>query len=150
MVKTVVVGSPTCNLTIHGVQGHVAIRISPITRHRAAPMLTEPGASSGIKAMNTSPNASMADSQRDGRVPGATTRSRAICIVQFNFRFSTGADRTRRSKPASSPCWINTQLRYTATGVVALGQPFLTSRASWSDAESCNAIEHYNEIKLSC
>ncbi len=49
-------GSLTCNLTIHGVQGHVAyphLADNPV--HRAAPMLAELGqSSSGIKAMSSS------------------------------------------------------------------------------------------------
>ncbi len=66
MVKNGRRGSLTCNLTIHGVQGHVAyphLADNPV--HRAAPMLTELVGIEWDKGNEFFPH-QHADSQRTG------------------------------------------------------------------------------------
>ncbi len=82
-------GSLTCNLTIHGVQGHVAyphLADNPV--HRAAPMLAELVNIEWDKGNEFFPPTSM----QIANVQSGTGSNNVIpgdMFVQFNFRFST-------------------------------------------------------------
>ena len=82
-------GSMTCNLTIHGVQGHVAyphLADNPV--HRAAPMLNDLVEIEWDNGNEFFPPTSM----QIANVKAGTGSNNVIpgdCFVQFNFRFST-------------------------------------------------------------
>lgn len=137
-------GSLTCNLTIHGVQGHVAyphLADNPV--HRAAPMLAELVNIEWDKGNEFFPPTSM----QIANVQSGTGSNNVIpgdMFVQFNFRFSTElTDEMIKSRVIA--LLEKYQLRYSVEWWLS-GQPFLTGRGKLVDAV-VNAIEHYNEIK---
>lgn len=137
-------GSLTCDLTIHGVQGHVAyphLADNPV--HRLAPLLNELVAIEWDCGNKFFPPTSMqianihAGTGSNNVIPGEL-------FLQFNFRFSTElTDLDIKSRVTS--LLERHHLRYTAQWWLS-GQPFLTARGKLVDAV-VNAIEHYNEIK---
>ncbi|MGK3130482.1 succinyl-diaminopimelate desuccinylase [Pantoea sp. C8B4] len=137
-------GSMTANLTIHGVQGHVAyphLADNPV--HRAMPALNELVATEWDQGNEFFPPTSM----QIANVQAGTGSNNVIpgeFFVQFNFRFSTElTDQMIKERVAA--LLDRHQLRYTLDWNVS-GQPFLTSRGKLVDAV-VNAVAHYNEIK---
>ncbi|ERK13741.1 MAG: succinyl-diaminopimelate desuccinylase [Pantoea sp.] len=137
-------GSITANLTIHGVQGHVAyphLADNPV--HRAMPALNELVATEWDQGNEFFPPTSM----QIANVKAGTGSNNVIpgeFFVQFNFRFSTElTDQMIRERVAA--LLDRHQLRYTLEWNLS-GQPFLTSRGKLVDAV-VNAVAHYNEIK---
>lgn len=137
-------GSMTANLTVHGVQGHVAyphLADNPV--HRALPALNELVATEWDQGNEFFPPTSM----QIANVQAGTGSNNVIpgeCFVQFNFRFSTELTDVM-IKQKVQELLDRHQLRYTLEWNVS-GQPFLTSRGKLVDAV-VNAVEHYNEIK---
>jgi succinyl-diaminopimelate desuccinylase len=137
-------GSMTANLTVHGVQGHVAyphLADNPV--HRALPALNELVATEWDQGNEFFPPTSM----QIANVQAGTGSNNVIpgeCFVQFNFRFSTELTEAM-IKQKVQELLDRHQLRYTLEWNVS-GQPFLTSRGKLVDAV-VNAVEHYNEIK---
>ncbi|MEB5972302.1 succinyl-diaminopimelate desuccinylase [Pantoea dispersa] len=137
-------GSMTANLTLHGVQGHVAyphLADNPV--HRAMPALNELVATEWDQGNEFFPPTSM----QIANVQAGTGSNNVIpgeFFVQFNFRFSTElTDQMIKDRVAA--LLDRHQLRYTLEWNVS-GQPFLTSRGKLVDAVA-NAVAHYNEIK---
>ncbi len=137
-------GSMTANLTIHGVQGHVAyphLADNPV--HRAMPALNELVATEWDQGNEFFPPTSM----QIANIQAGTGSNNVIpgeFFVQFNFRFSTElTDQMIKERVAA--LLDRHQLRYTLEWNVS-GQPFLTSRGKLVDAV-VNAVAHYNEIK---
>ena len=137
-------GSMTANLTIHGVQGHVAyphLADNPV--HRAMPALNELVATEWDQGNEFFPPTSM----QIANVQAGTGSNNVIpgeFFVQFNFRFSTELT-DQMIKDHVAALLDRHQLRYTLEWNVS-GQPFLTSRGKLVDAV-VNAVAHYNEIK---
>ncbi|WP_312141043.1 succinyl-diaminopimelate desuccinylase [Pantoea septica] len=137
-------GSMTANLTIHGVQGHVAyphLADNPV--HRAMPALNALVATEWDSGNAFFPPTSM----QIANVQAGTGSNNVIpgeFFVQFNFRFSTElTDQMIKERVAA--LLDSYQLRYTLEWNVS-GQPFLTSRGKLVDAV-VRAVSHYNEIK---
>jgi len=137
-------GSMTANLTLHGVQGHVAyphLADNPV--HRAMPALNALVATEWDSGNAFFPPTSM----QIANVQAGTGSNNVIpgeCFVQFNFRFSTElTDQMIKDRVAA--LLDSYQLRYTLEWNVS-GQPFLTSRGKLVDAV-IRAVSHYNEIK---
>lgn len=137
-------GSMTANLTIHGVQGHVAyphLADNPV--HRAMPALNALVATEWDGGNAFFPPTSM----QIANVQAGTGSNNVIpgeFFVQFNFRFSTElTDQMIKDRVAA--LLDSYQLRYTLEWNVS-GQPFLTSRGKLVDAV-IRAVSHYNEIK---
>jgi len=137
-------GSMTANLTIHGVQGHVAyphLADNPV--HRAMPALNALVATEWDRGNEFFPPTSM----QIANVQAGTGSNNVIpgeFFVQFNFRFSTElTDQMIKDRVAA--LLDSYQLRYTLEWNVS-GQPFLTSRGKLVDAV-IRAVSHYNEIK---
>jgi len=137
-------GSMTANLTIHGVQGHVAyphLADNPV--HRAMPALNALVANEWDSGNAFFPPTSM----QIANVQAGTGSNNVIpgeFFVQFNFRFSTElTDQMIKERVAA--LLDSYQLRYTLEWNVS-GQPFLTSRGKLVDAV-IRAVSHYNEIK---
>ncbi|MCG7388898.1 succinyl-diaminopimelate desuccinylase [Pantoea sp. ACRSB] len=137
-------GSMTANLTIHGVQGHVAyphLADNPV--HRAMPALNALVATEWDRGNEFFPPTSM----QIANVQAGTGSNNVIpgeFFVQFNFRFSTElTDQMIKDRVAA--LLDSYQLRYTLEWVVS-GQPFLTARGRLVDAV-VKAVSHYNEIK---
>ncbi|EXU74822.1 MULTISPECIES: succinyl-diaminopimelate desuccinylase [Erwinia] len=137
-------GSMTANLTLHGVQGHVAyphLADNPV--HRALPALNELVATEWDNGNAFFPPTSMqianmqAGTGSNNVIPGEF-------FVQFNFRFSTELTE-ELIKQRVQELLDRHQLRYTLEWQVS-GQPFLTPNGRLVDAV-VNAVEHYNEIK---
>ena len=137
-------GSITANLTIHGVQGHVAyphLADNPV--HRAMPALNELVATEWDQGNEFFPPTSMqianlqAGTGSNNVIPGDF-------FVQFNFRFSTQLTDELIQQRVQA-LLDKHQLRYSIEWKLS-GQPFLTSRGKLVDAV-VNAVEHYNEIK---
>jgi len=137
-------GSMTANLTIHGVQGHVAyphLADNPV--HRAMPALNELVETVWDGGNEFFPPTSM----QIANVQAGTGSNNVIpgeFFVQFNFRFSTQLT-DQMIKDRVAELLDRHQLRYTLEWNVS-GQPFLTSRGKLVDAV-VNAVAHYNEIK---
>jgi len=137
-------GSMTANLTIHGVQGHVAyphLADNPV--HRALPALNELAATEWDRGNEFFPPTSM----QIANVQAGTGSNNVIpgeFFVQFNFRFSTELT-DEMIKQRVKDLLDRHQLRYSLDWVVS-GQPFLTSTGKLVEAV-VNAVEHYNEIK---
>ncbi|MGB9095460.1 succinyl-diaminopimelate desuccinylase [Erwinia sp.] len=137
-------GSMTANLTVHGVQGHVAyphLADNPV--HNALPALNELVATEWDQGNEFFPPTSM----QIANVQAGTGSNNVIpgeFFVQFNFRFSTELT-DAMIKQKVQELLDRHQLRYTLEWTVS-GQPFLTSRGKLVDAV-VNAVEHYNEIK---
>jgi len=137
-------GSMTANLTIHGVQGHVAyphLADNPV--HRAMPALNALVATEWDSGNAFFPPTSM----QIANVQAGTGSNNVIpgeFFVQFNFRFSTElTDQMIKDRVAA--LLDSYQLRFTLEWNVS-GQPFLTSRGKLVDAV-IRAVSHYNEIK---
>lgn len=137
-------GSMTANLTIHGVQGHVAyphLADNPV--HRAMPALNALVATEWDRGNEFFPPTSM----QIANVQAGTGSNNVIpgeFFVQFNFRFSTElTDQMIKDRVAA--LLDSHQLRYTLEWNVS-GQPFLTSRGKLVEAV-IKAVSHYNEIK---
>ncbi|EOS96270.1 succinyl-diaminopimelate desuccinylase [Erwinia tracheiphila] len=137
-------GSMTANLTVHGVQGHVAyphLADNPV--HRVLPALNELATTEWDGGNAFFPPTSMqivsiqAGTGSNNVIPGE-------CVVQFNFRFSTELTE-EMIKERVQMLLDHYQLRYTLDWQVS-GQPFLTHSGKLVDAV-VNAVEHYNEIK---
>lgn len=137
-------GSITANLTIHGVQGHVAyphLADNPV--HRAMPALNELVATEWDRGNEFFPPTSM----QIANVQAGTGSNNVIpgdCFVQFNFRFSTELTDVLIQQKVQE-LLDRHQLRYSIEWKLS-GQPFLTSRGKLVDAV-VNAVEHYNEIR---
>ena len=137
-------GSMTANLTLHGVQGHVAyphLADNPV--HRALPALNELVATEWDRGNEFFPPTSM----QIANVQAGTGSNNVIpgeFFVQFNFRFSTELT-DELIKQRVQELLDRHQLRYTLEWTVS-GQPFLTSTGKLVEAV-VNAVEHYNEIK---
>lgn len=137
-------GSMTANLTIHGVQGHVAyphLADNPV--HRAMPALNELVETVWDEGNEFFPPTSM----QIANVQAGTGSNNVIpgeFFVQFNFRFSTQLT-DQMIKDRVAELLDRHQLRFTLEWNVS-GQPFLTSRGKLVDAV-VNAVAHYNEIK---
>ncbi|WP_312181522.1 succinyl-diaminopimelate desuccinylase [Pantoea sp. CTOTU46764] len=137
-------GSMTANLTIHGVQGHVAyphLADNPV--HRAMPALNELVETVWDEGNEFFPPTSM----QIANVQAGTGSNNVIpgeFFVQFNFRFSTQLT-DQMIKDRVAELLNRHQLRYTLEWNVS-GQPFLTSRGKLVNAV-VNAVAHYNEIK---
>ncbi|QKJ88172.1 Succinyl-diaminopimelate desuccinylase [Paramixta manurensis] len=137
-------GSITANLTVHGVQGHVAyphLADNPV--HRALPALQELVATEWDGGNAFFPPTSM----QIANIQAGTGSNNVIpgeLYVQFNFRFSTELT-DAMIKQRVEALLEQHQLRYTLEWKLS-GQPFLTSRGKLVDAV-VNAVEHYNEIK---
>ncbi|MGK2889527.1 MAG: succinyl-diaminopimelate desuccinylase [Candidatus Malihini olakiniferum] len=135
-------GSITANLTVHGVQGHVAyphMADNPV--HLALGALNELVATEWDQG-NASPPTSIqianikAGMGRNNVIPGEL-------FVQFNFRFSTElTDDMIKARVAT--LLDRHQLNYTLNWNLS-GQPFLTPLGELVDAV-VNAVEHYSEI----
>lgn len=137
-------GSITANLTLHGVQGHVAyphLADNPV--HRAMPALNELVATEWDRGNEFFPPTSM----QIANVQAGTGSNNVIpgdCFVQFNFRFSTELTDVMIQQKVQE-LLDRHQLRYSIEWKLS-GQPFLTSRGKLVDAV-VRAVEHYNEIK---
>lgn len=137
-------GSMTANLTLHGVQGHVAyphLADNPV--HRAMPALNELVETVWDEGNEFFPPTSM----QIANVQAGTGSNNVIpgeFFVQFNFRFSTQLT-DQMIKDRVAELLDRHQLSYTLEWNVS-GQPFLTSRGKLVDAV-VNAVAHYNEIK---
>jgi len=137
-------GSITANLTVHGVQGHVAyphLADNPV--HRAMPALNDLVATEWDQGNEFFPATSM----QIANVQAGTGSNNVIpgeLFVQFNFRFSTElTDELIRQRVEA--LLDRHQLRYTIEWKLS-GQPFLTTRGKLVDAV-VKAVAHYNEIK---
>ena len=137
-------GSITANLTVHGVQGHVAyphLADNPV--HRALPALQELAATEWDQGNAFFPPTSM----QIANVQAGTGSNNVIpgeLFVQFNFRFSTELT-DQRIRERVAELLDRHQLRYTLEWNLS-GQPFLTEKGELVDAV-VDAIQHYNEIK---
>ncbi len=137
-------GSITANLTVHGIQGHVAyphLADNPV--HRAIPALNALLATEWDQGNAFFPPTSM----QIANVQAGTGSNNVIpgeFFVQFNFRFSTELTDTL-IKQRVEALLAHYQLRYTLDWKLS-GQPFLTSRGKLVDA-TINAVTHYDEIK---
>lgn len=137
-------GSLTCNLTLHGIQGHVAyphLADNPV--HRAAPMLSELVAMEWDRGNDFFPPTSM----QIANIRAGTGSNNVIpgdLFVQFNFRFSTAlTEETIKARVVA--LMEKYLLRYSMEWQLS-GQPFLTRRGRLVDAV-VNTIEHYTKIK---
>ncbi|WP_029684732.1 succinyl-diaminopimelate desuccinylase [Tatumella saanichensis] len=137
-------GSITANLTVHGVQGHVAyphLAENPV--HRALPALNELVATRWDEGNEFFPPTSMqianvhAGTGSNNVIPGDFS-------VQFNFRFSTELTDAQIREQVEA-LLDRHQLRYTLEWNLS-GQPFLTPKGKLVDAV-VKAVQHYNEIK---
>lgn len=137
-------GSITANLTVHGVQGHVAyphLADNPV--HRALPALNELVATRWDEGNEFFPPTSM----QVANIQAGTGSNNVIpgdLFVQFNFRFSTELTDTLIREQVEA-LLTRHQLRYTLEWNLS-GQPFLTPKGKLVDAV-VNAVQHYNEIK---
>ncbi|WP_075181430.1 succinyl-diaminopimelate desuccinylase [Pantoea sp. 1.19] len=137
-------GSITANLTVHGVQGHVAyphLADNPV--HRAAAFIQQLVSIEWDQGNDFFPPTSLqianlqAGTGSNNVIPGEL-------FVQFNVRFST--ELTDEMIKAHVQALLEEhQLRYTLEWNLS-GQPFLTERGKLVDAV-INAVEHYNEIR---
>jgi succinyl-diaminopimelate desuccinylase len=136
-------GSITANLTVHGIQGHVAyphLADNPV--HRAIPALNELIATVWDRGNEFFPPTTMqianiqAGTGSNNVIPGELS-------VQFNFRFST--ELTDQQIKSQVETLLNKHgLRYHIDWWLS-GQPFLTARGELLDAV-VNAVEHYQEF----
>ncbi|MCW2474617.1 MULTISPECIES: succinyl-diaminopimelate desuccinylase [unclassified Symbiopectobacterium] len=136
-------GSITANLTVHGVQGHVAyphLADNPV--HRAMEALNELVVTEWDQGNAFFPPTSMqianinAGTGSNNVIPGEL-------VVQFNFRFSTElTDEVIKARVAA--LLDRHQLNYTLNWNLS-GQPFLTPPGDLVDAV-VTAVEHYSEI----
>lgn len=136
-------GSITANLTVHGVQGHVAyphLADNPV--HHAMAALNELVGTEWDQGNAFFPPTSMqianinAGTGSNNVIPGEL-------VVQFNFRFSTAlTDEMIKARVAA--LLDRHQLNYTLNWSLS-GQPFLTPPGDLVDAV-VTAVEHYSQI----
>lgn len=136
-------GSITANLTVHGIQGHVAyphLADNPV--HRAMAALNELVETEWDQGNAFFPPTSMqianinAGTGSNNVIPGELW-------VQFNFRFSTElTDELIKARVAA--LLDRHHLNYTLNWNLS-GQPFLTPRGELVEAV-VTAVEHYSEI----
>ncbi|MBG6247473.1 MULTISPECIES: succinyl-diaminopimelate desuccinylase [Symbiopectobacterium] len=136
-------GSITANLTVHGVQGHVAyphLADNPV--HRAMEALNKLVDTEWDQGNAFFPPTSMqianinAGTGSNNEIPGEL-------FVQFNFRFSTElTDDVIKARVAA--LLDRHQLNYTLNWNLS-GQPFLTPPGDLVDVV-VTAVEHYSEI----
>lgn len=137
-------GSLTCNLTIHGIQGHVAypqLADNPI--HRAAPLIHELTTLQWDHGNNFFPPTSM----QIANIQAGTGSNNVIpgdLWLQFNFRFSSELTNELIQQRVIALLERH-QLHYSAEWVLS-GQPFLTPCGRLIDAV-VNAIECYSETR---
>lgn len=137
-------GSLTANLTIHGIQGHVAyphLADNPV--HRALPALNTLISTEWDQGNAFFPATSM----QIANIQAGTGSNNVIpgkCKVQFNFRFSTELTDTHIQQRVKQ-LLDEHQLHYILDWQLS-GQPFLTPHGELVNAV-VNAVEHYNEIK---
>ena len=142
-VKTGRRGSITANLTIHGVQGHVAyphLADNPV--HRAAPMLQELVATEWDKGNDFFPATSM----QIANIQAGTGSNNVIpgdLFVQFNFRYSTELS-DEIIKQRVTALLEKHRLNYTIKWNLS-GKPFLTARGKLVDAV-VDAVHHYTDL----
>ncbi|WP_034943874.1 succinyl-diaminopimelate desuccinylase [Erwinia oleae] len=137
-------GSMTANLTIHGVQGHVAyphLADNPV--HRALPALNELVEIEWDRGNEFFPPTSMQIANMQAGT-GSNNVIPGDFFVQFNFRFSTELS-DEMIKQRVQALLDKHQLRYTLTWNVS-GQPFLTASGNLVNAV-VKAVAHYNEIR---
>ncbi|WP_034916311.1 succinyl-diaminopimelate desuccinylase [Erwinia sp. 9145] len=137
-------GSMTANLTIHGVQGHVAyphLADNPV--HRALPALNELVEIEWDRGNEFFPPTSMQIANMQAGT-GSNNVIPGDFFVQFNFRFSTELS-DEMIKQRVQALLDKHQLRYTLTWNVS-GQPFLTATGNLVNAV-VKAVAHYNEIR---
>lgn len=136
-------GSMTANLSINGVQGHVAyphLAKNPI--HWALPMLQELVSIQWDKGNVSFPSTSM----QIANIQAGTGSNNVIpgeLFVQFNFRFSTELTESM-IKQRVETLLEQYHLNYSIDWVVS-GQPFLTEKGDLVDAV-INAVRCYNGI----
>lgn len=136
-------GSLTCNLTVHGVQGHVAyphLADNPV--HRAAPMINELISIQWDKGNSFFPPTSM----QIANIQAGTGSNNVIAgnlWLQFNFRFSSELNAETIQQRVTALLERH-KLRYSAEWVLS-GEPFLTPGGQLVDAV-VNAIECYGEV----
>ena len=137
-------GSITANLTIHGVQGHVAYpQLADNPVHRAMPALNQLVATRWDNGNEFFPPTSM----QIANISAGTGSNNVIpgdLFVQFNFRFSTELTDTMIREQVEA-LLTRHQLRYTLEWNLS-GQPFLTKQGKLVNAV-VKAVQHYNEIK---
>jgi len=135
-------GSITANLTIHGVQGHVAyphLADNPI--HKAMPALDELVATVWDQGNEFFPPTSMQIATLQAGT-GSTNVIPGDLLVQFNFRFSTELTDSQIRQQVEALLERH-QLTYSLSWRLS-GQPFLTARGALVDAVT-NAVEHYTQ-----
>jgi len=135
-------GSITANLTIHGVQGHVAyphLANNPI--HKAMPALDELVATVWDQGNEFFPPTSMQIATLQAGT-GSTNVIPGDLLVQFNFRFSTELTDSQIRQQVEALLERH-QLTYSLSWRLS-GQPFLTARGALVDAVT-NAVEHYTQ-----
>lgn len=136
-------GSITANLTVHGVQGHVAYpQLADNPVHRAIPMLDELVNTVWDRGNQFFPATSM----QIANIQAGTGSNNVIpgdLLVQFNFRFSTElTDLTIKERVEAL---LNKhQLPYSISWNLS-GQPFLTPRGALVEAV-IKAVQHYTDI----
>lgn len=137
-------GSLTADLTIHGVQGHVAyphLADNPV--HRALPLLNELATIEWDQGNDFFPPTSMqianihAGTGSNNVIPGELS-------VQFNFRFSTELT-DEKIRQRIEKLLQHHQVDYSISWTLS-GQPFLTPKGKLVDAV-IGAVRHYNEIE---
>ena len=140
MIKNGRRGSVTANLTIHGIQGHVAyphLADNPV--HRAAPFIQELVAEHWDSGNQFFPPTSM----QIANIRAGTGSNNIIpedLFIQFNFRFST--ESTAESLKARIAALLEKhQLKHTIHWSLS-GHPFLTPEGPLTGAV-CRAIGQY-------
>lgn len=143
MVKNGRRGSITANLTIHGVQGHVAyphLADNPV--HRATPLLQELVSTQWDQGNEFFPATTM----QIANIHAGTGSNNVIpgdLFVQFNFRYSTELT-DAKIKQKVEEMLQHQQLKYTVEWNLS-GKPFLTPKGELVDAVS-EAVEHYTDL----
>ncbi|OAT37418.1 succinyl-diaminopimelate desuccinylase [Proteus myxofaciens] len=144
MVKNGRRGSITANLTIHGVQGHVAyphLAENPI--HRAAPFIQELVDTVWDEGNEFFPATTM----QIANIHAGTGSNNVIpgdLFIQFNFRFSTAiTDEEIRLRTKS--LLDKYQLHYSLDWSLS-GQPFITGQGKLLDSVRY-AIKHYTNLE---
>lgn len=143
MVKNGRRGSITANLTIHGVQGHVAyphLADNPV--HRAAPLLQELVATQWDQGNEFFP----ATTLQIANIHAGTGSNNVIpgdLFVQFNFRYSTELTDAAIKQQVEAMLQRH-QLNYTIEWNLS-GKPFLTPKGELVNAVT-EAVNHYTNL----
>ena len=136
-------GSITANLTIHGIQGHVAyphLADNPV--HRAAPLLQELITTQWDQGNEFFPATTM----QIANIHAGTGSNNVIpgdLFVQFNFRFSTELT-DEKIKQQVEAMLQRHSLNYTIEWSLS-GKPFLTPRGKLVDAVT-ESVQHYTDL----